>query len=182
VRCPYCGTQNDEAAEVCRKCSQELPAERGPWRGPTASSRSAAASNVQSAHDEWDPARRFSEPRSMSKFVAPARYPEHLGWAITIIVLGLPATVIHAILFWNQVQYPRHLGWGVAFLMLCCVPLSVIALFFSRTVRRKHAVGDDGRAFRYSRLAMLSCWIALIAGLALYVIIFMRLLQGVGEL
>lgn len=179
MRCPSCGETNDEAIEVCRSCGRELPRGHEPWQGP-GTQRSATPDEVQAASQAWDPARRHSDPHSTSRFVAPARYPDHLGWVMTIIVLGLPATALHALLFWQQVTYPHHLGWGVALLLLCCVPLSIISIFFSLAVRRKHALGDDAGAFRYSQLAMLFCWIALIAGLALYVTIFMRLMHGVG--
>jgi hypothetical protein len=173
MRCPYCGTPNDEASERCRHCSQELPYPPGPWRGPGESAGAPASKNVQSAHDEWDPARRHSEPRSMSGFVPPARYPAYLGWSIAGLVLCFLGPTAIAYVLW---------GSSIAGAVVCLWPVGVITLLFSILVKRKHARGDDDRAFRYSQLAKFWCWISFIMGFAFYVGVFLRLMYGIGEL
>jgi hypothetical protein len=172
MRCPYCDTPNNEGADVCRHCGQELPAGPGPWRGPDETVGPSAANNVKSAHDEWDPARRFSGPRTMSKFVAPARYPNHLGWAITSLVLCFLIPIAITYILW---------GWLIAGIVLGLSPVAIVALLCSLQVKRKHAIGDDERAFRFSQLAKLWCWISILLGFAIYVGVFMRLMYGIGH-
>jgi hypothetical protein len=171
MRCPYCETSNDEAAESCRKCGHELPQDHSPWLGP-AESADKPSSNVQAAYDQWDPARRHSQPRSMSAFVPPARFPEHLGWAIICIVLCSLVPAVFAFLLWNA---------RIAGVVLLTLPIAVLALVFSLVVRREHTVGDEARAFRYSQLAKLFCWISMVLGFAFYVGVFMRLMYGIGK-
>jgi hypothetical protein len=110
VRCPYCGKPNEEAAEVCRHCSQELPSDPRPWRGPETSSKTAAPGSVEAANDEWDPARRYSQPRSTSGFVAPARYPDYLGWSIAVLVMCFLPTGVIALLCSLRVRAKHTLG------------------------------------------------------------------------
>lgn len=181
MRCPYCGTQNDEGAESCRQCGEELTVARSQWRGPEAAPPKSTPSQVSAAHEEWDPARRYAEPRSTSAFVPPTRYPTHLSWIITIIFLGIPATAIHAILLVRGMHYPNNLEVALLVVMVCCVPLSLVALLFSGMIGAKHRSGDDARAYRYSRTTGLLCWISLLAALALYVILFLRLMYNIGE-
>jgi len=181
MRCPYCNAENDEASERCSRCGEELNTARSQWQGPTTSPTRATPPQVSSAYNEWDPARRHSQPRQMSAFVPPANYPTHITWIITVIFLGIPATAIHAILFWRGVSYPNNLGIAVGVVMLLCLPLSFLALIFSWLVRVKHRARDDRGAYRFSRTTGLLCWISLVSALALYVILFMRLMQSVGE-
>jgi hypothetical protein len=173
MRCPYCGTPNDEAIERCRHCGHELPLNQGPWRGPDASAKTSAPPSVQSAHDEWDPARRHSEPRSMSRFVPPARYASYLGWSIAGLLLCFLAPTVIAYLLWNTT---------IAGLVLCLCPIGMISILFSIKVKMKHALADEARAFRYSQLAKFFCWISYVMGLAFYVGVFLRLMYGIGKL
>jgi hypothetical protein len=113
--------------------------------------------------------------------VPPTRYPTHLSWIITIIFLGIPATAIHAILLVRGMHYPNNLEVALLVVMVCCVPLSLVALLFSGMIGAKHRSGDDARAYRYSRTTGLLCWISLLAALALYVILFLRLMYNIGE-
>ena len=159
--------ENDDKAEFCRKCGEgaiATPALTGVVlrRRPPR----ARPPQVSAAYDEWDPARRYAEPRPISAFVPPARYPTHLSWIITIIFLGIPATAIHAVLFYRGVYYPYNLGMAVVVVMLCCLPLSLVACSSSGLVRAKHRSGDDARAYRYSRTTGLLCWISLLAALS----------------
>ena len=181
MRCPYCNAENEEAAERCGRCGEELNTLRSQWRGPDATQTKTTPEQISAAHAEWDPVRRHSQPRSMSTFVPPTNYPTHASWIVTIIFLGIPATAIHAILFWNGVSYPHSLGVAVGVIILLCLPLSVVALFTSWLVRSKQRAGDDRAAYRFSRTTGLLCWISLVATLALYVILFMRLMYSVGE-
>ncbi len=181
MRCPYCGTQNEDEAEFCRKCGEELSNARAQWRGPEATPAKTTPAQVSAAHDEWDPARRYAEPRSASAFVPPTRYPTHLSWIITIIFLGIPATAIHAILFLRGAYYPNNLEMAVFVILVCCLPLSFVALLISGLIGARHRSGDDARAYRYSRTTGLLCWISLLAALALYVILFLRLMYNIGE-
>lgn len=181
MRCPYCETSNDEAAELCRQCGRELPQDKKPWLGPSNSSEVSAPKDVLLANQEWDPARRSSESRPMSRFVPPARFPDHMGWAITILILCLPPTGVVAYLLSVQAQFPHRWGWVASALVLCCMPVGILALLCSLQVRRKHALGDDSRAFRYSRLAEVACWVSFVMGVALYVTVFVVILYGVNR-
>ena len=137
MRCPYCGTPNEETAESCGHCGQELSASQGAWQGPGAHADKSAAPGALSAREEWDPAYRHSQPRPMSAFVPPANYPSYMGWAITVF-------------------------------FLCCPPTGLVAILCANQVGRKLARGDDDRAYRYSQLAKLWCWISLALGIAIY--------------
>ena len=182
MRCPYCNAENDEAVEYCQRCGEQLNTLRTHWSGPaTTPVKTGPTPQTSSGYDEWDPARRHSQPQQMSAFVPPANYPTHITWIITVIFLGIPATAIHAILFWRGVSYPHNLGVAVGIIILLCLPLSLLALFFSWLVRVKQRAYDGRSAYRFSRTTGLLCWIALVAALALYVILFMRLMQSVGE-
>jgi hypothetical protein len=181
MRCPFCDTENEEGAEFCRKCGEELPQARAKWEGPQNESQRVTPAQVASASDEWDPAKLYSKPRPASAFVPPARYPTHVSWIITILVLGIPATAIHAILFYRGVRYPHNLEIAVGVILALSVPLSLVASLFAGMVNLKHRSGDDVRAYRYSWLTGLFCWISLVASLALYVILFLRLIYSVGE-
>jgi len=110
MRCPYCDTPNDEAAELCRKCGHELPQDRGPWRGPQESSETAGTPDVVSASQAWDPAKRYSTPRPMSAFVPPARYPDYLIWSVTVLILCFPPTGLIALLCSLQVRRSHAAG------------------------------------------------------------------------
>lgn len=104
MRCPYCGQDNDEAIEACRKCGRELSVRQGPWKGPDTPPSQPAAPGALSGYEEWDPARRFSQPRSMSAFAPPAKHPSYLGWALTVTLLCFPPTGIVAIFFAGLVK------------------------------------------------------------------------------
>jgi hypothetical protein len=117
----------------------------------------------------------------MSQFVPPARFPDHMSWAISILVLCIPATAIVAYLLSIGTQFPFGLGWIAAAFAMCCVPVGIAALLCSLQVRRKHARGEDRRAFRYSRLTEVGCWISFIMGFALYVTVAMVFLYGVNR-
>ena len=103
MRCPRCDTPNDQGAEWCKGCGLEFSEKEGRERAwePAAAEKpkvSAPPKDMQAAYDEWDPARRYSNPKSVSAFVPPARYPDHLSWAISLFILCPPTAVI-AILF-----------------------------------------------------------------------------------
>ena len=141
----------------------------------------AKPADVAAASAEWDPARRYDKPRAMSAFVPPPNYTPHLSWMLTVLLLGTPATVVHAILFYRGVLYTESLGMVVAILTVCCLPIGFLALIFTARVRAKHARGDHSRAYRYSRLAGFCSWTSLIIALALYVVLFLRLMYSVGQ-
>jgi hypothetical protein len=117
----------------------------------------------------------------MSQFVPPARFPNHMSWAISILILCIPATAIVAYLMSAGAQFPFGLGWVTTALVIGCMPVGIAALLCSLQVRRKHARGDDHRAFRYSRLTEIGCWISFIMGFALYVTIALVFLYGVNR-
>jgi hypothetical protein len=98
MRCPYCGSQNDEAAERCSHCGQDLPLDRAPWKGPDGPGPSAGERRPLSSNEEWDPAYRYAEPRPISVFVPPAAYPNYRVWAVTVTILCFPPTGIVALL------------------------------------------------------------------------------------
>lgn len=98
MRCPYCGTQNNEAAECCIHCGHDLPLERGPWKGPSGTGSAPAARDPLTSNKEWDPAYRYSEPRPMSAFVPPAGHPNYRVWAVTVTLLCFPPTGVVALL------------------------------------------------------------------------------------
>jgi hypothetical protein len=172
MRCPYCKTDNDEAAEFCRSCGQELPQDQAPWRGPQTTSAPATPADVARAHKEWDPATRFAEPKPTSAFVPPARFPNHLGWAIAALILCFLLPVVFSLLAW---------GWIIAVVMLALSSTGFAALYCSLRVKPKHALGDDDRAFRYSQLAKFWCWVSYLIGFAFYVGLFMLLMWNIGK-
>lgn len=181
MRCPYCGTENDESTDRCRRCGEELSPTRAQWKGPAAEPQTRSPQQISSAFNEWDPAKRFSEPRPASAFVPPARYSDHMSWIVSILCVGIPATAIHAVLFLRHVEYPHNLGVAVWVVLLCCVPLSFVSLILAGLVRASHRLGKDPIAYRLSRTIGLLCWISVIAALALYVILFFRLISNVGD-
>jgi hypothetical protein len=172
VRCPYCGEDNDEAAERCHKCDNELAYDPGPWGNPHSLSGESTPAGVEAANQKWDPARLHTEPRTISRYVPPPIFPTHLGWAVTSLLLCflVPGVVIY--LLWD-------IRFGGPALGLSLV--SIVAILCSLTVRAKQAKGDDDRAFRYSQLAKLWCWFSFVLGVLLYSAIFLRLVYGIGK-
>jgi hypothetical protein len=137
MRCAYCGTANEEKAERCGHCGQELASSREQWQGPDKRPDGPGVPGALSPREEWDPARRYSTPRPMSGFVPPTNYPSHMGWAITV-------------------------------LLLCFPPTGIVAVLCASQVHKNLALGDDDRAWRYSQLAKLWCWISFALGVAIY--------------
>lgn len=181
MRCPYCGTENDEGAQSCRNCAEELTDARSQWKGAETESVESSPEEVAAASDQWDPAKRFSGQRPASAFVPPARYPTHFTWILTIILTGIPATAIHAVLFFRGIQYENNLEIGVAVILACCLPLSLLALLLSWVLLAVHRAGRETSAYRLSRVIALFCWASSAATFALYVLLFMRLMSSVGE-
>jgi hypothetical protein len=181
MRCPYCNKENEEAAEYCVSCGKELPQHRSQWRGPEVDSTPTRPSDVAAASAQWDPARRPDKPQAMSAFVPPANYTPHLSWILTVLIVGTPATIIHAILFYRGVLYTESMGLIVAILTICCLPIGILALLFTSRVRAQHTLGKDARAYRYSRFAGLCAWISMLIALALYVVLFLRLMYNIGQ-
>lgn len=172
MRCPRCDTPNEDQAASCTKCGMDFTPAQGRWL--TGREGDATLSEeTRAGLAEWDPANRYSEPRSTSVFVPPARYPDYLGWSIISLVLCFLLPAVFAYFLWR---------WYVAAVILCLLPVGVIALVCSRKVGKKQALGDEHRAFRYSQLAKFWCWVSFIIGLAFYVGVFMRLMYGIGEL
>lgn len=182
MRCPYCDAENVEDAESCRECGQILTETR-PRRNesPTGGSKARTPEQVATAHDEWDPAKRFDGTRPASAFVPPARYPTHMTWIISILVAGIPATAIHLVLFYRGIDYPYGLEAAVLVILAACLPLSILALLLAGVLRLRHRAGNAASAYRYSQSIALLCWISIVAALALYVILFLRLMSSVGE-
>jgi hypothetical protein len=83
--------------------------------------------------------------------------------------------------FVPRAKYPDYLGWSIAVLILCSPPTGIVALLCSLQVRRHHAIGDEDRAFRYSQLAKLWCWISFVIGLALYVTAVFLILKSLRD-
>jgi hypothetical protein len=171
VRCPYCDTQNDEPAQLCRKCGNELTRDPGLWGDSKALPAEPALAGVEAANKMWDPAHRNAGPQTMSHYVPPPVFPTHLGWAVTSLLLCflVPGVVIY--LLWD-------IRFGGPALGLSLVGLA--AILCSLMVRAKQAKGDDDRAFRYSQLAKLLCWFSFVLGVLLYSAIFLRLAYGIG--
>jgi len=110
MRCPYCSAENEEGAELCRKCGEELSGARDKWQGAKGKTDEGASSDVTSAHQEWDPAKRYSEPRAMSGFVPPPRHPDYLVWVITVFILCSPPTALIALIFSLLTRTENSLG------------------------------------------------------------------------
>jgi hypothetical protein len=151
MECPYCGKPIEESADSCRHCRHDLPVSRGQWQGPDRGADKVSDSDVLSANKEWDPARRQSDQRTMSRFVPPAKYPKYRGWAFTV-------------------------------LFLCFPPTGILAVICSFQVDRKLARGDEARAWRYSQLTRLLCWISTLVGLAIYATVIYLVLDHYRDL
>jgi len=98
MRCPYCGTQNNEAADCCSHCGHDLPLDRAPWQGPGRPPGAPTAPRPLTSNEEWDPAHRYAQPRPMSAFVPSANHPNYRVWAVTVTLLCFPPTGMVALL------------------------------------------------------------------------------------
>jgi hypothetical protein len=147
--CPYCGKPNEETAGTCRHCGHDLSSSRGQWQGPEWQSGKRTASDIRAANEEWDPARRFSKPRSMSGYAPPANHPSYLAWAVSCLFLFFPT--------------------------------AIVAILLGLKVRERLAKGQGDRAFRYSQMAKIWCFISSVLGVAVYVGVFFLILRYVRQ-
>ena len=76
-------------------------------------------------------------------------------------------------------RVPSYLGWAAAILTCCwpAWPAGVTALVFASRTESRLAAGDLAGARDYSRKAKTWCWVTLVAGLVLWVVILSVLIS-----
>ena len=71
-------------------------------------------------------------------------------------------------------RIPNYLVWAILATICCCLPGGIVAIVYAAQVNGKIALGDLVQARRYSRLALIWCWVSFGVGIVvgiLYVFI-----------
>ena len=69
-------------------------------------------------------------------------------------------------------QIPNYLIQSILVTLCCCLPLGIVAIIFAAQVNQKLAAGDVAGAMEASANAKKWCWIGLISGIVINIIIW----------
>ncbi len=73
---------------------------------------------------------------------------------------------------------PNYLWQSIVVTVLCCLPAGVVAIVFATKVDGRRQIGDINGAFAASKKARMWCIIAVLAGVASFIIFFILALAG----
>ena len=167
--CPRCGQHNEDSDRFCSSCGQNLTTHRQLWADtgerrpvppyqpvpyqsmlpepPTPNQPTSTRSPTPGGPQA--PSGPFSRQQAGALPTKPsARVPSYLGWAAAILTCCWPA-------------------W----------PAGVAALVFASRTESRLAAGNLAEAQEYSQKARTWCWVTLVAGLILWVILLSVLIS-----
>ena len=78
-----------------------------------------------------------------------------------------------------QVYVPNYLVFAILVTVLCCLPAGIPAIVFAAQVNGKLQAGDVAGAQAASKNAKMWCWIALGAGIAVFLIYGLLVTVGI---
>lgn len=68
---------------------------------------------------------------------------------------------------------PNYLGWSIAATLCCCVPLGIVAIYYSSQVSAAYYTHDYSRAWQMSKRAEMWLILAIVSGLVAMPFVFL---------